>query len=134
MRREFSLPLRVYIEDTDVGGIVYYVNYLKYFERARTEYMRRLGYDKPAFPLEGLMFVVSEATVRYRDSAKLDDQLLATARVIRVGAASLTFEQKIVRDASCLVEGEVVIALVSREGSRPRRLPAELRDQLTELD
>ena len=77
--REFSLPLRVYIEDTDAGGIVYYVNYLKYFERARTEFMRELGYGKPAFPLEGLMFVVSEAQIKYRSPAHLDDQLVATA-------------------------------------------------------
>jgi len=128
--REFSLPIRVYIEDTDAGGIVYYVNYLKYFERARTEFMRELGYGKPAFPLDGLMFVVSEAHIGYRNSARLDDHLVATATVTRVGAASLTFAQKIYRDDVCLVEGEVVIALVTREGARPKRLPVELRERV----
>ena len=63
---EFSLPIRVYIEDTDAGGIVYYVNYLKYFERARTEFMRSLGYDKAALPEEDLMFVVSKASATLR--------------------------------------------------------------------
>ena len=92
--------------------------------------MRELGYGKPAFPLDGLMFVVSEAQIKYRSPAHLDDQLVATAAVTRVGAASLVFEQKVFRDDLCLVEGEVMIALVTREGARPRRLPVELRERV----
>lgn len=130
---EFSLPVRVYIEDTDAGGIVYYVNYLKYFERARTEYMRSLGYDKPAFPGEGLMFVVSQANVSYRSPARLDESIRVTARIITMGAATLTFTQTVLRDATCLVTGEITLALVSREQGRPRRLPAAMRQQIGDL-
>lgn len=127
---EFSLPIRVYIEDTDAGGIVYYVNYLKYFERARTEFMRSLGYDKAALPEEDLMFVVSKASLQYRDPARLDELLEVTAQVISVGGATLTFVQSVNRAGECLVDGEVVIALVSTLTGRPHRLPTALRDRI----
>ncbi len=130
---EFSLPLRVYIEDTDAGGIVYYVNYLKYFERARTEYMRSLGYEKPAFPDENLMFVVSNASVSYRSPARLDDSISATACVTQMGAATLTFSQTVMRGATCLVEGQVTLALVSSEHGKPRRIPAAMRQKIEAL-
>ncbi|MDG1065960.1 MAG: tol-pal system-associated acyl-CoA thioesterase [Luminiphilus sp.] len=130
--REFSLPVRVYIEDTDAGGIVYYVNYLKYFERARTEYMRSLGYDKPAFPGDDLMFVVSEANVSYQSPARLDESITVTARITNTGAATLTFAQTVLRGATCLVNGQVTLALVNSEDGRPRRLPATLRQKVAD--
>ena len=77
----FSFPVRVYIEDTDAGGIVYYVNYLKYMERSRTEFLRSLGYDKPAILEGGLLLVVHTAQVNYRRSARLDDQLQVTTQL-----------------------------------------------------
>ena len=126
---EFSLSVRVYIEDTDAGGIVYYVNYLKFFERARTEYMRALGYDKAALPADDLMFVVSEARIHYRAPAKLDEAVEVTARVVALGGATMTFAQTVMREGSCLVEGEVVIALVSTKTGRPTRLPTPRRDR-----
>lgn len=127
---EFSIPIRVYIEDTDAGGIVYYVNYLKYFERARTEYMRSLGYDKAALPAEGVMFVVSKASLHYRSPARLDEALEVTARVAKLGGATMTFVQNIERGGECLVTGEVIIALVNRETGRPQRLPQALRAKM----
>ena len=127
---EFSLPIRVYIEDTDAGGIVYYVNYLKYFERARTEYMRARGYDTPAFFGEDSLFVVTHADVRYRVPARLDDALRATASLVSIGAATLTFEQEVYRDQECLVAGEIRIALVDKISGKPRRIPATLRKDL----
>ncbi|MGB0379501.1 MAG: tol-pal system-associated acyl-CoA thioesterase [Luminiphilus sp.] len=127
---EFSLPIRVYIEDTDAGGIVYYVNYLKYFERARTEYMRARGYDKPAFLGEDSLFVVTHADVRYRLPARLDDALRATAFLVSIGAATLTFEQRVYRNQECLVAGEIRIALVDKISGKPKRLPATLRKDL----
>ena len=130
---EFSLPMRVYIEDTDAGGIVYYVNYLKYFERARTEFMRSLGYEKPAFPDENLMFVVSEARVTYRSPARLDEWIRATACVTQMGAATLTFVQTAMRDSTCLAKGQVTLALVSSEHGRPRRIPTSMRQKITDL-
>ena len=106
---EFKMPLRVYMEDTDAGGIVFYVNYLKFFERARTEYMRALGFHKAAFIDESLMFVVTELTTKYLRPALLDEQLIASAKVIAAAKASLSFEQKIYRGDEVLCHGQVII-------------------------
>ncbi len=107
------MPIRVYIEDTDAGGIVYYVNYLKYFERARTEYMRALGFNKPALLGDGTLFVVADVAAKYVRSATLDDALEVTAAVESVGAATLIFHQTVRRNDELLVDGRVTIALVS---------------------
>ena len=127
---EFSLPIRVYIEDTDAGGIVYYVNYLKYFERARTEFMRTLGVDRAAISDNGWMFVVSKMSLYYRQPARLDDALSVTLVAQHVGAATIDFDQTVRRDHTLLVEGSVQIACVDRETGRPKRLEDELRAQL----
>lgn len=134
---EFRWPVRVYIEDTDAGGIVYYVNYLKYMERARTEYLRGIGYakndfggvdagDTPRIFTEDFMFVVHSVSVRYRRPARLDDELQATARIVDRGAAQLLFEQRILRGAEELCGGEVKVACVDRHTMKPRRMPAHL--------
>ncbi|MEK9533848.1 MAG: tol-pal system-associated acyl-CoA thioesterase [Halieaceae bacterium] len=130
MSAEFSLPIRVYIEDTDAGGIVYYVNYLKYLERCRTEFMRALGMDRAAVPDEGWMFVVSSLALTYRQPARLDDQLEATAEVVAVKGATIRFAQSVKREGSCMVEGDVTIACVDRASGKPRRLSPELKQQL----
>ena len=127
---EFSLPIRVYIEDTDAGGIVYYVNYLKYFERARTEFMRTLGMDRPAISDNGWMFVVSKVSLNYRQPARLDDALSVTLVAQRVGAATIDFAQTVRRDRTLLVEGSIQIARVDRDTGRPRRLDGDLRARL----
>jgi len=127
---EFLLPIRVYIEDTDAGGIVYYVNYLKYFERARTEFMRSLGYEKAAFLGGDGLFVVTDVALSYRQSARLDDQLSVSALVHSVAAATITFGQAVYRDGCCLAEGTVTIALVAADSGRPKRLPNTLRATL----
>lgn len=132
---EFRWPLRVYIEDTDAGGIVFYVNYLKYMERARTEFMRAHGYDKAALLSENkgsadLMFVVRDIAVDYRRPAQLDDELIATARIVENRAAQLTFEQRILRGDEELCGGRVNIACVDRATLKPRRIPEELLNKL----
>ena len=124
---EFSLPIRVYIEDTDAGGIVYYVNYLKYLERARTEFMRSLGVNRAAVSEEGWMFVVSELSINYREPARLDDELQATVEPLRVGGATIEFLQTVRRADALLAEGRVQIACVDRESGAPRRLDAGIR-------
>lgn len=129
--QEFSLPLRVYIEDTDAGGIVYYVNYLKFMERARTEFMRSLGFGKDFIFNHDLMFVVRDAAVKYLKPARLDDQLEATARIAVLGGASITFEQAVRRDGEDLARGELTIACVDRAGVSPRRIPKDMKDRLT---
>ena len=92
---EYRLPIRVYIEDTDAGGIVYYVNYLKYFERARTELIRAMGVDKTAVMDDGSVFVVTSASIDYLKPARLDDCIEARATVIASGAAKIEFEQAV---------------------------------------
>jgi len=120
---EFSLPVRVYIEDTDAGGIVYYVNYLKYMERARTEFMRGLGMDRSAIFNSELMFVVRDVTVTYQRPALLDDDLSATAALTAVGGASLKLRQCVLRGTDLLAEASVSLACVSPESLRSRRIP-----------
>jgi tol-pal system-associated acyl-CoA thioesterase len=127
---EFSLPVRVYIEDTDAGGIVYYVNYLKYLERARTELMRTFGLERAAVSDAGWNFVVSDVSLSYKEPARLDDQLLATAVISAVGGATVNFHQTVRRDDAVLVAGDVQIACVDRRTGRPTRLDADLRKQL----
>lgn len=120
---EFSLPLRVYIEDTDAGGIVYYVNYLKYIERARTEFMRSLGMDRSAIFNGEVMFVVRDLAVNYRAPARLDDLLEATATLAGIGGASLDLRQTVRRGDETLVEADVRLACVDPASLNPRRIP-----------
>jgi tol-pal system-associated acyl-CoA thioesterase len=127
---EFSLPIRVYIEDTDAGGIVYYVNYLKYLERARTELMRTFGLERAAVSDAGWNFVVSDVSLSYKEPARLDDQLRATAVISAVGGATVNFHQTVRRDDAVLVAGDIQIASVDRGTGRPTRLDADLRKQI----
>ena len=130
---EFSHKLRVYIEDTDAGGIVYYVNYLKFMERARSEFMRSLGYEKSAILESGLMFVVRDLAVNYLLPAQLDDELEATARIARLRGAGMVFQQRIRRGDELLAEGEVTIACVDPVDMKPRRLPPQMAARLQAL-
>ena len=130
MTAEFSLPIRVYIEDTDAGGIVYYVNYLKYLERARTELMRTFGLERAAVSDAGWNFVVSDVSLSYKEPARLDDQLLATAVISAVGGATINFHQTVRRDDAMLVAGDIQIACVDRGTGRPTRLDAALRKKV----
>ncbi|MDP7407987.1 MAG: tol-pal system-associated acyl-CoA thioesterase [Luminiphilus sp.] len=130
MTAEFSLPIRVYIEDTDAGGIVYYVNYLKYLERARTELMRTFGLERAAVADAGWNFVVSDVSLSYKEPARLDDQLHATAVISAVGGATINFHQKVRRADVVLVVGDIQIACVDRGTGRPTRLDAALRKQV----
>lgn len=127
---EFYLPIRVYIEDTDAGGVVYYVNYLKFMERARTEFLRSLGFGKDWIFTRDLMFVVRDVAVRYRRPARLDDELRATARVTRLGRASMLMQQAVWRDDEELAAAQLTLACVARDGMRPRPLPGEIKEAL----
>ena len=129
--QEFSLPLRVYIEDTDAGGIVYYVNYLKFMERARTEFMRAMGYGKDYIFNNDLMFVVRNVAVEYRAPAKLDDELIATAEITELGGASMTFAQRVFRGDEVLAGGDIRIACVDSTSVKPRRIPRDMVARLS---
>lgn len=130
MTAEFSIAVRVYIEDTDAGGIVYHANYLRFLERARTELLRSLGFDKPAMPDSGVMFVVHAVDLAYHRPARLDDDLKVTVAVDRCAGAALCFRQRVCRDGLTLVEGAVGVAAVNPDSLRPVRLPRALRAAL----
>lgn len=134
---EFCWPIRVYWEDTDAGGIVFYANYLKFFERARTEWLRHLGVQQQHLrETTGGMFVVGGTELKYHRPARLDDLLHVTARVTELGRASMTLQQEawLTRDgvrAQLLCEGSIRIGWVDAAQMRPGRIPAAIVDVLT---
>jgi len=125
--------LRVYFEDTDVAGIVYYANYLKFMERARSDMLRLLGVDQRAV-LEGGdgVYVVAEAHLKYRAPAKLDDELVVASRVLEVRAASCVIQQRVMRGDETLVDATITAAFVSADG-RPKRQPREWVERFERL-
>ncbi len=134
-KTEFCWPVRIYWEDTDAGGIVFYANYLKFFERARTEWLRSLGLEQQALrQRSGGMFVVSEASLRYHRVARLDDELLVTARPRELGRASLTMVQQARlqagSDSILLCEASIRIGWVDALNYKPARMPADLLEIL----
>ncbi len=127
----FSLPLVINYEDTDAAGVVYYANYLAYMERARNACLRAAG-----FPLarvrdeDGIVFVVAEAKLRYRQPARLDDEIAVTLGVQNIRGASMTFIQNVLRGDDLLVEGTVRLATLSSDTFSPCRMPDKIRHAL----
>ena len=128
---DFRLPVRVYVEDTDAGGIVYYVNYLKYMERARTEWFRGCGFEKAALFRDNLMFIVHSLNVSYRRPARLDDLLTVTAGIKQAGRTFFLMNQRVFRGDELLCEAEVKVACVSRDRMKPAAIPADVRAAMT---
>ncbi len=125
-----QITLRVYYEDTDLAGVVYYANYLRFIERARTEALRDLGIDQAALKRDrGLVFVVCRLTIDYLSPAVFDDLLEVRTRVTRLRGASLEMAQEIRRGDACLSRAAVTIACMDATG-RPQRLPGDVRDRL----
>lgn len=132
---DFIWPVRVYWEDTDAGGIVFYANYLKFFERARTEWLRHLGIEQHALrETSGGMFVVSETAVKYHQSARLDDLLEVRTYLTQAGRASLVLQQSAWRmdgeSSHCLSEGEIRIGWVAADSIKPTRIPTSIIERL----
>ena len=126
-------PVRVYYEDTDAAGIVYYANYLKYAERARTEMLRDLGTENARLmKTEGLTFAVRRCGVDFFKPARLDDLLSVETRLIDIGGASVVADQRVKRDNAELVRMELKLACLSLDG-RPARLPAAVKTRLEEF-
>jgi acyl-CoA thioester hydrolase len=124
--------VRVYYEDTDAGGVVFYANYLKYMERARTEWLRTLGMEQQRLADElGLGFVVSELDIKYRHPARLDDLLLVQTLITQAGRASLNFAQRVVRADSVLAEGHIRVGCINLQGFKAAALPKTLLEQIT---
>ena len=135
MTSPFVFPIRIYWEDTDAGGIVFYANYLKFFERARTEWLRSLGIQQHALKEEsGGMFVVSETQIKYFSPARLDDLLEVTARTAEAGRASLVFAQQawltVDGERKLLAEGTIRIGWVDSQTMKPGRIPATILEAL----
>lgn len=135
----FTWPVRVYWEDTDAGGIVFYANYLKFFERARTEWLRAKGVEQRQLQQDlGCIFVVSDVQLKYLRSARLDDQLLVTAHLSELGRSSFTIQQEarlVSADADSatpvvLCTGSVRIGWINAQTSKPTRIPPELQQAL----
>jgi acyl-CoA thioester hydrolase len=118
------LSIRVYWEDTDAGGVVFYANYLKFFERARTEWLRTMGVEQRVLQAQtGCIFVVSEVQLRYLASARLDDLLTVGVRTLQQGRASMELEQQAWRGDTLLAEGRVRVGCVNAVTMRPCRIP-----------
>lgn len=124
-----TLPIRVYYEDTDMAGIVYYANYLRYIERARSDWVRGLGIDQNAMKAEGLVFAVRRVEADYLMPARLDDELVVETGVIQVTAARLVMDQVVRRGADRLFHAIVTVAVIGETG-HPARLPAKIRQML----
>ena len=126
-----KIPVRVYYQDTDAGGVVFHAQYLAFMERARTEFLNEAGIDIARFTeRHGLLFMVHELTVKYHQPALLNDMLSVSAEVVKLGRASLVFRQRVERGVELLVEADVTLALVERSRMKPARIPEELEQAL----
>ena len=125
---DFRATMRIYWEDTDAAGIVFYANYLKFFERARTEWLRSLGFGQEALRTDaGIAFVVSETRLRYRRPARLDDVIDVSVAVVHLGQASLEIAQEARRAGELLADGTIRIGCVELGTFRPCRIPNDIR-------
>lgn len=132
MTQPFHFTARVYYEDTDAGGVVYYANYLKYAERARTEWLRSLGiHQQQLWEKEGVGFVVTHADIRFKQPAKLEDEITIETRLHHIGKARMSMRQTLRRKDAVLVEMAVEIACV--RGGKPMRIPEKITRLLAEF-
>ena len=130
-KRPFSFPIRVYWEDTDAGGIVFYANYLKFFERSRTEWLRSFGIEQQQLKqATGGMFVVAQTELSYLRPARLDDELIVTVQMQECGRVAMTIEQQVWLKNTLLCEGTIRIAWVSAASLQPGRIPQHIVDSL----
>lgn len=128
----FSWPVRVYYEDTDAGGVVFYANYLKFFERARTEMLRSYGFEQDQLIAEdNVIFVVRSLSVDYLKPARFNEQISVSAHIIENKKTSLTFEQIITRQHDVLCNAKVRIACLDAQSMKPKLIPIAILEQLT---
>jgi acyl-CoA thioester hydrolase len=124
----FSWPVRVYYEDTDAGGVVYYANYLRFMERARTEWLRSMGFEQPVMAKEhGVLFVVRAVNIDYLKPSRFDDSLQVTVEVVNVGGSRIRFLQRVLRGDEEIVRAGVDVVCVNVDTFRPARVPREMR-------
>ncbi len=130
----FYWPVRVYYEDTDAGGVVFYANYLRFMERARSEWLRALGFEQPRLAAEhGVLFVVRAVQIEYLRPSRFNDSLQVTVEVVNVGASRIRFLQRVLRGQKQheeLVTAAVDVVCVTTDGFKPSRVPRELRTKI----
>jgi acyl-CoA thioester hydrolase len=132
----FTWPVRVYYEDTDAGGVVFYANYLRFMERARTEWLRSLGFEQDELcERDGVVFVVRRVEVDYLSPARFNDLLGVSLALLRRGRAGLDFAQEVRRESEggLCCRGRVEVACVSADGFRPRRIPDKLLAEIADV-
>jgi acyl-CoA thioester hydrolase len=133
-RETFRFPVRVYYEDTDAAGVVYYANYLKYMERARTEWLSSLGFELADLEcLFGIVFVVHRVEIAYRRPARLGEKLDATLTLVELHRARMVVVQDVLRDDVVFTRAHVTLACLARANWRPMRIPAALYGRLESL-
>lgn len=129
---DFQWPVRVYYEDTDAGGVVFYANYLKFFERARTEMLRNLGFEQDQLIVEQqIIFVVRSVQIDYLKPARFNESLNVSAKITVAKKASLNFEQIITRNEDVLCKGNVRVACLNASSMKPKAIPDFLLEKLT---
>jgi acyl-CoA thioester hydrolase len=127
----YSFPVRVYFENTDAGGVVYHAEYLKFFERARTEWLRHLGFDHQALARDHrVVFAVSAISVDFVKPARLDDNLAVSVRLESLGRVRCIFEQEIRREDEVLARARVSVACLATDSFRPAEIPAPLKRKM----
>jgi len=127
----FHWPIRVYYEDTDAGRVVFYANYLKFFERARTEMLRDMGFEQDQLIAEqNIIFVVRTVQIDYLTPARFNDALEATAEVTQAKKVSLNFEQTVTRNGEVLCKGNIRIACLDAKTMKPKAIPPQLLEKL----
>ena len=132
---QFNWPLRVYYEDTDSGGVVYHSNYLTFMERARTEWLRALGFEQPALKTDlGIIFVVHSMTLIFKSPAYFNDLLEIRARLLKIGHGSMEFSQSVTREDNLLVEATVKLACVDAVSFKPIGIPAIIKQAIKNME
>ncbi len=123
----FLWPVRIYYEDTDAGGVVYHTNYIKFMERARTEWLRNLGFEQDELRLKyGVIFAVRSVQIDYFLPAKFNDQLMVSSKVLKVGKASISIEQNIIKKDEILCKGLIKVATLDCDIFKPKAMPETL--------
>ena len=132
---QFNWPLRVYYEDTDSGGVVYHSNYLNFMERARTEWLRALGFEQPALKTDlGIIFVVHSMTLIFKSPAYFNDLLEIRARLLKIGHGSMEFSQSVTREDNLLVEATVKLACVDAVSFKPIGIPTIIKQAIKNME
>lgn len=127
----FLWPIRIYYEDTDAGGVVYHTNYMKFMERARTEWLRNLGVEQDELrEKEGVIFAVRSAQIDYFLPAKFNDELKISSKVIKKGKASIVIEQEVLKDTQVLCKGIIKVATLDGTSFKPKAMPATLYEKM----